>query len=134
MDAIKIEQAKSDYQKIVSFIEDGSPLPPETDPYYEACAALDRLGGFIADIEGAKNTEQSLALTRKEVNMFVDNKKEMFYAKTLPGKIAEGLFGFVLLLVALPFLVVFIIGKGAGKVCDFIADKEDAVVKKAVGI
>lgn len=58
MDVIKIEQAKSDYQKIVSFIEDGSPLPPETDPYWGACAALDRLGKFIADIEGAKNTEK----------------------------------------------------------------------------
>lgn len=62
MDEIKIEQAKSDYQKIVSFIEDGSPLPPETDPYWEVCSALDRLGGFIADIERAKNTEQQLQL------------------------------------------------------------------------
>ena len=60
MDAIKIEQAKADYKKIVSFIEDGSPLPPETDPYWEVCVALDRLGGFIADIDGAKNTEQQL--------------------------------------------------------------------------
>lgn len=66
--------------------------------------------------------------------MFVDNKKEMFYAKTLQGKIAEGLLGFVLLIVSLPFLIVFVIGKGAGKVCDFIAQKEDALVKKAVGI
>jgi hypothetical protein len=66
--------------------------------------------------------------------MFVDNKKEMFYAKTFPGKIAEGLFGFVLLLVALPFMIIFVIGKGAGEVCNFIAKKEDSLVKKAVGI
>lgn len=59
MDAVKIEQVKIDYQMIVSFIEDGSPLPPKNDPYWDVCSALDRLGGFIADIEGAKNTEQS---------------------------------------------------------------------------
>lgn len=74
MDAIKIEQAKSDYQKIVSFIEDGSPLPPETDPYWESCAALDRLGGFIADIEGAKNTE--MEETNKVPEQLVQPDKE----------------------------------------------------------
>ena len=66
--------------------------------------------------------------------MFVGNENKMFYAKTLPGKIAEGLFGFVLLIVALPFMILFVTGKGAGKVCDFIGQKEDALVKKAVGI
>lgn len=55
MDDTKIEQAKADYQKIVNYIVYGAPLPPETDPYWDVCSALDSLGGFIADIEGAKN-------------------------------------------------------------------------------
>lgn len=51
MCSVKIQQARSDYEILVSFVENGQILPPKDDPYWAASSALNRLGVFISNIE-----------------------------------------------------------------------------------
>jgi hypothetical protein len=51
--------------------------------------------------------------------------KTVLFTKTRAGGLIEIFIGVVLLIIALPFMIICIIGKGCEKLLDFVGDKDD---------